>query len=55
MQLNIYLQMDVGGAVIHNDMIYGVMEYTDKNNADPKLPYFDICPHLNWINAVTAL
>ncbi|XP_056892421.1 trypsin-1-like [Takifugu flavidus] len=45
---------DVGGAVIHNDMIYGVMSYENEPHLYPELPYFEVCPILNWINAVTA-
>ncbi|XP_043953321.1 trypsin-like [Gambusia affinis] len=47
---------DVGGAVVHNDMIYGVISFVKYKSACHKpTAIMDMCEYLQWIKQTTGL
>ncbi|XP_027871376.1 trypsin-like [Xiphophorus couchianus] len=47
---------DAGGAVVYNDMIYGVISFVTNNFAFRKPSYLiDVCAYLGWIKEKTGI
>ncbi|XP_023188135.1 trypsin I-P1-like [Xiphophorus maculatus] len=46
---------DTGGAVVYNDMIYGVISFAGIKACQKPTAILDVCGYLQWIKAVTRI